>query len=66
MGFTNGAEALIADTPPELADAVIKVYRQRDLWQRLSDHGYAHIEKHFTPEVVGEIIRKAVKESAEY
>ena len=60
MGFTNGAEALIADTPQELADAVIKVYRRCDLWQRLSDHGYAHIERHFTPEVVGEIIRKGV------
>ncbi|MGB9181610.1 MAG: glycosyltransferase [Pyrinomonadaceae bacterium] len=60
MGFTNGEEALIADTPPELADAVTKAYLQKDLWQRLSDHGYAHIEKHFTPQVIGEIIRKAV------
>lgn len=60
MGFRHGEELLIADTPQELAETIVKVYRQSDLWQHLSDQGYAHIEKHFTPQVVGDIIQKAV------
>lgn len=61
MGLKNGHEAMIADDPQEFAEMVIEVYGHRELWQRLSDYGYAHIQKHFTPQVVEEKIYNAIK-----
>lgn len=61
MGFTDGDEALIADDARAFAEAVIRVYRDRALWQRLADKGRAHIEQGFTPRVVGKIIKDSVK-----
>ena len=61
MGFTNGSEVLVADDPREFAREVVRAYRDGELWQRLSDSGSAHVEKHFTPEVVGRVINESVK-----
>lgn len=61
MGLKNGHEAIIADDPQEFAEMVVEVYGNRELWQRLSDYGYTHIQKHFTPQVVEEKIYNAIK-----
>ncbi|MGH9967748.1 MAG: glycosyltransferase [Pyrinomonadaceae bacterium] len=53
LGLTHGKDAMIADDPQDFADCVLEVYRNEDLWQRLADCGYRHIENHFTPRVVG-------------
>jgi len=60
VGLTSGENAMIADDPREFAKNVIRVYRDMDLWRRLSDSGYKHIENHFTPEVVGQRIEAAL------
>lgn len=62
IGLTDGVEALIADEPEDFAAAVVRAYEQKELWERLAEHGYRHIEKHFTPEVVAQIINTSVKE----
>ncbi len=62
FGLTDGVEALIADEPQAFAAAVVRGYEQRNLWERLAEHGRRHIEKHFTPEVVSEIINSSVRE----
>lgn len=61
MGLENGSEALIADGAREFAEALISVYKDAVLWQRLSDYGYGHIERHFTPQVVEEKIHQAIQ-----
>jgi glycosyltransferase involved in cell wall biosynthesis len=61
MGFTAGRELLVADSPQDFAAAVARVYLERDLWQSLSDHGYAFVETHLSPRVVGQIINDSVK-----
>jgi glycosyltransferase involved in cell wall biosynthesis len=61
VGLTSGENAMIADDPREFAKNVIRVYQDMDLWRRLSDSGYKHIENHFTPEVVGQKIEAALK-----
>ncbi|HEV2880355.1 MAG TPA: glycosyltransferase [Pyrinomonadaceae bacterium] len=61
FGLTGGVEALIADDPHEFAAAVVRAYERADLWERLAEHGYRHIEKHFTPEVVAEVIDSSVR-----
>ena len=60
MGFTDGREALIADDPRAFAEAIVRAYGERELWQCLSDEGHAHVERHFSPEVVSEIINDSV------
>ncbi len=62
IGLRHDEEALIADAPRDFADAVIRLYRNRDLWERLATSGYRHVEQHFTPQVVGETINRSVKE----
>jgi glycosyltransferase involved in cell wall biosynthesis len=62
FGLTGGVEALIADEPHAFAAAVVEAYEQEDVWQRLAEHGYRHIEKYFTPEVIAESINSSVRE----
>jgi glycosyltransferase involved in cell wall biosynthesis len=62
FGLTGGVEALIEDEPQAFAAAVIRVYEQEDLWERLAEHGHRHVEKYFTPEVVSEVINSSVRE----
>jgi len=60
MNLKNESEVLIADDPGQFAAAVIRLYTDQALWQRLSDQGYEHIARHFTPEIVEEQIRLAM------
>jgi GT2 family glycosyltransferase len=62
FGITGGVEALIADEPQEFAAAVVRAYLEEDLWERLSQHGYRHVETHFTPEVVAEVINSSMRD----
>ncbi|MFN2509880.1 MAG: glycosyltransferase [Pyrinomonadaceae bacterium] len=61
IGLTSGENAMIADDPEDFANNVLKVYRDTDLWHRLSDSGYRHIENHFTPQIVGQKIEDGLK-----
>jgi O-antigen biosynthesis protein len=61
VGLTSGVNAMIADDPAAFADSVLRVYEDLELWQRLSESGYKHIENHFTPQMVGRKIEKGLK-----
>ncbi len=43
-----GREALVADTPAAFAAAVVKLYQDPDLWQRLCEGGRANVAQHFS------------------
>lgn len=61
MELEHGNQAMIAEGPREFADAVINLYQDAALWQRLSDNGREHVRRNFTPEVVEEKICRAVR-----
>ncbi|HYH86203.1 MAG TPA: glycosyltransferase family 4 protein, partial [Pyrinomonadaceae bacterium] len=61
MSLRDGREALIADSPEDFAAAVVRAYQGAELWQRLSDEGYAHVARNFSPEVVSRIINDSVR-----
>jgi glycosyltransferase involved in cell wall biosynthesis len=48
MFLTDGESVLLADDPHAFADAVVRLYREERLWQRLSDNGAQVMEEHFS------------------
>jgi GT2 family glycosyltransferase len=61
MSLRDGEEALIADTAEEFARAVVRLYQDGELWRRLSSNAHAHVERHFSPRVVGKIVNDSVR-----
>jgi GT2 family glycosyltransferase len=65
MGIMHGREALIADDAESFARAVVELYTDRALWQRVADNGYELIRSNYSPEVVREKIIAAASELIE-
>ena len=63
-GFTPGEQVLIEDAPGDFAAAVLRLYENAELWQRLSDSGYRHIAENNTPEVIGRVINDSLRGGA--
>ncbi|MGH9871107.1 MAG: glycosyltransferase [Pyrinomonadaceae bacterium] len=61
-GFTSGEQLLIADSPADFANAILRVYNDSELWQKLADGGHRHIQENNTPEVIGKIINDSVRD----
>jgi len=51
FGLTDGVNCLVADTAADFADAVIRLYRDPELWTTLSNGGIAAIRP-FSPEAI--------------
>ncbi|HEX8457579.1 MAG TPA: glycosyltransferase [Pyrinomonadaceae bacterium] len=62
FGLTGGVEALVADDPEEFAAAVVRLYEREDVWTELSERGYRHIEKHFAPAAIAEVVNASMRE----
>ena len=52
IGLSDGENVLIANDPDQLATQILRAYRDPELWSRLSSAGRAHIDRHFSSEVV--------------
>ena len=50
MYLTHEQDTMIADVPATFANAVVRLYRSRELWERLSVNGKANVRKHFSVE----------------
>lgn len=59
--FRDGEHVLIADAPADFAAAVVRLYEDATLWEKLADAGYRHIAENFTPEVLGDVINESVR-----
>jgi glycosyltransferase involved in cell wall biosynthesis len=58
--FKDG-QVLIADGAAEFAAAVVDLYGDGALWQKLSDNGFRHIADNYTPAVVGRVINDSLR-----
>ena len=47
MFLEDGKSALVADNPAAFAAAVLRLYQEQELWERLSAGGLAVMEEHF-------------------
>ncbi|GAB4177244.1 MAG: hypothetical protein Kow0020_13200 [Wenzhouxiangellaceae bacterium] len=48
MHVTDGMDILLAESADEFAAQVVRVYRDRALWQRLAEGGRANVARHFS------------------
>lgn len=48
MHVEDGREVLVADTAEAFAAAIVRLYRDEPLWNRLSAAGLANVERHFS------------------
>jgi putative sugar O-methyltransferase len=50
MGLVDGREVLIASDPAAIADAVVRLYQDDDLWRLLAAEGFAFVRREFSIE----------------
>jgi glycosyltransferase involved in cell wall biosynthesis len=62
FGLVNESSALIADTPEAFAAAIVRLYSDKVLWQKLAQNGRRLVAENFTLEVVAKTINNSVKE----
>ena len=48
MALGDGREILIASTPREIADAIVRAYTDQSLWTRLSANGLAFVQRQYS------------------
>ncbi len=55
--LVSGETAMIADDPQAFAAAVVKLYSDRDLWEKLSNNSREHAETHFSKRAMDAALR---------
>jgi GT2 family glycosyltransferase/glycosyltransferase involved in cell wall biosynthesis/SAM-dependent methyltransferase len=61
MGLEDGVNALVADTPADFAERVLRLYQDKALWHRMRAEGVRHIETHYSPAVACERIQRLIE-----
>ena len=56
MYLVHEQNAMIADDPASFADAVVRLWNSRELWERLSDNGLQCLREHFSVETAAQRI----------
>lgn len=64
MAVVDGDAALVREDPESFASAVVMLYRDADLWQRLSIGGLANIQQHFSFEAARSNLQRILSQEA--
>ncbi|WP_199100490.1 glycosyltransferase [Dyella sp. ASV21] len=57
MHLTDGVDALVADDAERFAASVMRLYRDPELWMRLSDAALANVSNHFSVDLARRSLR---------
>ena len=60
MHLEDGVDVLVADDAAGFAARVAALYRDPDLWRKLSDNGRANVRRHFSPGAALEVVRASL------
>jgi GT2 family glycosyltransferase/glycosyltransferase involved in cell wall biosynthesis len=60
MHLTDGDSVLVAETAADFADAVVRLYEDRVLWERLSAAGVANVQTHFSFDAARAALERAL------
>ncbi len=61
MHLRAGDDVLVAATPEDFAQAVLRLYGDETLWQQLSDHGTENVRRHFGFDAAREVIQRLLE-----
>ena len=60
MHLEPGEDVLVADIAAEFADAIVRLYRDQALWERLAAGGRENIRRHFSRDVARSAITRLI------
>ena len=60
MHLHDGANVLVADEAASFADAVVHLYHDAALWQRLADNGRINVQQHFSLDAGRDVVRRVL------
>ena len=66
MHLVDGQDVLVADDPADFADAVVRLYGDESLWQRLAQGGLENTRRHFSDEPVRAVLHDLFKGPARH
>jgi len=58
MHLRAGEDVLVADLPADFADAIVRLYQDRQLWERLARNGRENVQRHFSTDAAREVVRR--------
>ncbi|WP_133000641.1 glycosyltransferase [Luteimonas arsenica] len=58
MHLADGHDVLVADDAASFADAVVRAYGDRALWERLAANGLDNIDRHFSADAARDVVRR--------
>ena len=58
MHLRDVHDVLVADTAGDFADAVVRLYRDKALWQQLSRNGMENVSRHFSLDAARGVVRR--------
>ena len=61
MHLRDGEDVLVGDTPEAFADAIVRLYHDEALWNRLSVNGLANVRNHFSKDAVRGALRELLE-----
>jgi glycosyltransferase involved in cell wall biosynthesis len=60
MNLTSGEDVLAADSPSAFADAIVRLYHDRELWEKLATGGRENIRRYFSRDVARSAITRLI------
>src|SRR5690606_12235755 len=58
MYLEDGRDVMLADDAGAFADAVVRAYGDRALWERLAANGLENVARHFSAEAARDVVRR--------
>ena len=62
MHLQDGRDVLVADDARAFAEAVLRLYQDGELWNRLSRNGLDNVARHFSMDAAREVVRRVFLE----
>jgi GT2 family glycosyltransferase/glycosyltransferase involved in cell wall biosynthesis len=66
MGLTDGEDVLVADSPSHMADAIVSLYEDENLWHKLSESGRGLVRDRYSPEAIKSNVLDVLKPRSGY
>ncbi len=64
MHLTRGHDVIIGDSAEKLSEGIVELYRNRDVWEKISSNGLINVEKHFSRRVARQSLDRIIKQTA--